>query len=209
MPIFFKGNRALLFIHVPKTGGTSMEKALQEAGWAMRFHTTPQQEPRVFRIRTSSPQHYHAELLRQTLHTGQFESIFMMVRDPIARFRSEYAMRVRDPDAGTADRVEAWADKEFAAYAKNHYRRDNHLRPQHEFKLPRAHVYKYEDGIPAMGADLNRRYDLGLPDEFELHMTSQKGKRLSSKDVEISPSLRKKLLKLYAGDFKKFGYAKQ
>lgn len=208
MPIFTRNGRTLLFVHVPKAGGTSIEKGLAGAGWHMTLRATRRSEgPELFSLRRVSPQHYHATLLQDLLHIDRFDAVFSVVREPLARFRSEYAMRHPDPDAGTADRVDEWTRQMLTAYTSNPFVLDSHLRPQHEFLLPGAHVYRLEDGLDAMSADLNERYDLGLPDRFPRRLRSgDKRRPLASSAVELGREAMKLVTEFYAADFEELGY---
>ena len=208
MPIFTRNGRTLLFVHVPKAGGTSIERGLADAGWHMTLRATRRTEgEELFRLRRVSPQHYHAVLLQDLLRIDRFDAVFAVVREPLARFRSEYAMRHPDPGAGGSDQVEAWTREMLMAYASNPFVLDSHLRPQHEFLLPEAHVYRLEDGLDAMSADLNERYGFGLPDHFPRRLRSGDRRRpLASSAVELSPEVSKLVTEFYAADFKTLGY---
>src|SRR6476661_3118822 len=88
-----KNDRAVLFVHVPKTGGSTIEKLFTESGWAMRWQATRDSAPRLFAHLRVSPQHYHGALLQELVKPSSFDLTFLVVRDPVARFRSEFAMR--------------------------------------------------------------------------------------------------------------------
>lgn len=207
MPIFTKDDRSVLFVHVPKTGGTSLERLMIRAGWSMGLHATPTTEPREhFRLRRCSPQHYHGALLAELLHLRRFELSFLLVRDPIARFRSEYAYRSGDADAGRAAAVNAWAKESFDRLPVSPFLRDNHLRPQHEFLVPGAHVYRLEDGLEAIADHLNAEFDLGIERSIRRFKHSGEDHALASRDVEVDAALEARLRKVYAEDFALFGY---
>jgi len=205
VPTFTKDGRSLLFIHVPKAGGTSIERRLERAGWQMGFRATSRTEEQ-FRLRRVSPQHYHGDLLKEVLRLGAFDVIFMLVREPLARFRSEYAHRNRDPEKGRAEVVTAWADDVLERYERNPYVLDNHLRPQHEYLVPKTQVYKLEDGLETMLTDLNERFDVGVPTNIGRRLDSNVEGRLGSRDVEVTDELAERLRKKYAADYETFGY---
>ena len=208
MPIFTKDDRSVLFVHVPKTGGTSLERLMIRAGWSMGLHATPTTEPREhFRMRRCSPQHYHGALLQELLHLRRFDLCFLVVRDPIARFRSEYAFRRPDPGAGTAEAVSAWANKSLDRLPVSPYLGDNHLRPQHEFLVPGAHVYRLEDGLEQITDHLNAEFGLGIDRSIRRFKHSGAKDTLASRDVQIEPALEARLRTVYAEDFAVFGYA--
>lgn len=210
MPIFTKDDRAVLFVHVPKTGGTTLERLMIRAGWSMGLHATPSTEPpEHFRMRRCSPQHYHGALLQELLHVRRFELRFLVVRDPVARFRSEYAFRRSEPGAGSAEAVNAWAKESLDRWPVSPYLRDNHLRPQHEFLVPDTEIYRLEDGLDAIVEHLNDAFGLGLgsPSGIRRFKHSGAGSTLASSEVEIDAALGARLREFYARDFEVFGYA--
>ncbi|MCK0118297.1 sulfotransferase family protein [Isoptericola sp. S6320L] len=206
MPVFTKDDRNVLFIHVPKTGGSSVEHHFLAAGWEMSYHDGRMGKGKPNYLRTCTPQHMHGQLLQETLRLGRFDAIFAVVRDPVARFRSEYVMRHKQELTTTADAVDAWAEHTFERFERNPFVHDNHIRPQVEFLVRKAQVYRLEDGLDAAMADLNDQFDLGLSTEVEPVRTSEKTRGISSKDVEVSEALEARLESFYAEDFRRFGY---
>jgi len=207
VPVFLKDGRSVLFIHIPKTGGSTIEKLFRRAGWAQKFRETRKSHPHVFPLRRCSPQHHHGALLSELFDVSRFDSVFLVTRDPLSRFRSEYIMRHTTSPRTDAASVAAWHDKQFAKYAANPYHLDNHLRPQHEFLVPGARVFRLEDSLEAAVATLNEEHDLKLPTELPHALNSQKRSGVSSSAVELSPEVEASLRATYAEDFRKFGYA--
>ena len=208
MPVFRKDGRAVLFVHVPKAGGSSLERLFAVSGW-----TTGYRDPKVGAgtmnsLRRVSPQHMHRPLLEDTFRLDRFDAVFMTVREPLARFRSEYAMRNSERVSASAADVEAWFDLAFAQYRRNSCVYDNHLRPQWEFHLPGSHVHRLEDGLEAVVSDLNTRWGLDLKPLSEvprvLDRKEQSG--IASSEVRLSPGLERRLRTEYAEDFLRFGY---
>jgi hypothetical protein len=206
VPVFIKDKRYVLFPHVPKTGGTSIERLFKQNGWQVHLRDGRTGPGTLNWVRRCSPQHMHAHLLREIVDLQRVDLIFMIVRDPLARFRSEYAMRQKEPGRTDEASVEAWADRVLSRYASDPYAVDNHLRPQHEFLLDGCEVFRLEDGLDAMVSDLNRRHDLGLPDTVARRMRSADRGGVSSHEVQVSPRLEGRLRELYAEDFVQFGY---
>lgn len=202
MPVFLKDDTKVLFIHVPKTGGTAVEHLFRNAGYEIRLRQTKANSGAMQELRRCSPQHMHASLLREILRLPLLDPVFMLVRDPIARFRSEYAMRQAKSMRTDAASVEAWADQVLSDYARNPYTRDNHLRPQAQFRLPRTRVFRLEDGLEKLVVELNSSHALGLDTDVPRTMVSP----IRSSDVEISPRLERRLREVYAEDYEAFGY---
>ena len=208
VPIFTRDERALLFVHVPKTGGTTIERMLMRAGWEVGFRATPHTHPASIRLHRVSPQHYHAALLEQTLRIDRFESTFLVVRDPLARFRSEYAMRnKRHEAAGSAAHVEEWTRSVARRLARNPCVLDNHLRPQHEFLVPGARVFRLEEGMDSIVRTLDADLGLGLAADVPTHLRSGADGRISSGQVETNAFVEGWVREHYARDYAELGYA--
>lgn len=212
MPVLLKDTSGVLFIHIPKTGGSAIEKHFTGAGWQMLYHDGSAGKRSINHYHWTTPQHMHANMLEHNFRLNHFDVIFAVVRDPIARFRSEYVWRngeEMNPRGGGVDpsakAVEQWADNVFAQYAKNPFALGNHIRPQAEYIVDKARVFRYEDGLDNVIAMLNEEPGLGLPPELPKERTSTES-GLSSKDVEISGRLKRKLKTFYAEDFKRFRY---
>lgn len=208
MPVFRNGEKNILFVHVPKCGGTTVENAFRVSGYRMHYLDGRGGAGTMNDLRVCSPQHLHADLLRSMLKIQKFDAVFMIVRDPIARFQSEYLWRNRWRKSVSPDfrDVDAWARRTFREYETNPYIHDNHIRPQNEFWMPEAIVYRMEDGLETVVADLNERLELGVSWESERinHARDQVG--ISSSDVEVSGALRQYLTEFYRADYAKFGY---
>ncbi|GAA4421552.1 hypothetical protein GCM10023169_14530 [Georgenia halophila] len=208
MPVFTKDDESVLFVHVPKAGGSSLENLFVSNGWTMTYRDGKTGKYSQNWYRHCSPQHMHAAPLRETFRLHRFTAIVMVVREPLARFRSEYAMRsARRGLAGDPASVDAWAREHFRLYGLNPYVLDNHLRPQAEFLLAGSHVYRLEDGLDAVAQDLNRQYELGLPTEVPRVRESGQVRGLTSREVELSDELTTRLRAFYAQDMVSFGYA--
>ena len=204
MPIFMKDQHRVLFVHVPKTGGTSVEQVFQRAGYRTFYKDGSAGRHTINAVRRNTPQHLHAAPLRELFTLSRFDVVFMLVREPLARFRSEYAMRMAEGGQTDAESVGRWADDVLGQYAENPHVLDNHLRPQSEFYLPGSLVYRLEDGIAPVIRDLNQRLGLGLGPQAPRAMAA---KGIASDDVKVSPELRQRLHAMYHADFERFGYS--
>lgn len=210
MPILQKDGRSILFIHVPKAGGSAVERLFKASGYTSSVATLDGTvgPGTVNDLRRCTPQHMHAELLRVNFQLHKFDAIFMVVRDPIERFRSEYLWRNRQDGASVAaDAVEAWGLDRLRRYRRYTYLDDNHIRPQWQFRTTGAVVYKLENTLEAAFADLNDRHSLGLELDVPRVRSSHDHSGRSSADVEISDRLRKALTQFYYRDYVEFGYA--
>ena len=207
VPVFTKDDRSVLFVHIPKAAGSTLERMFVRSGWQMALRETRRTQPAVMALRRCSPQHYHAALLQEMFDVDRFDAVFTVTREPVSRFRSEYLMRNRADPRTDAASVEAWADEVLARRELDPYVLDNHLRPQHEFLLPQGRVYRLEDGLEDAVADLNERFDLELtPSVLQANRSVQRA-GVSSTAIELSARLDATVRSLYAEDFARLGYA--
>jgi hypothetical protein len=206
MPVFANGDKTLLFVHVPKAGGSAIESLFTANGWKMSYRDGQMRKGSPNWYRHCSPQHMHAAPLRETFRLERFDAIFMLVREPIARFRSEYIMRNAKAPRTDAASVEAWAEKRLRSFQRDPYVLDNHLRPQTEFLLPGALVHRFEDGLGALVEIVNRLHGLDLPLDIPHRRDSSSVAGVSSSQVEISPGLQTRLRAFYIQDMHAFGY---
>jgi len=79
------------------------------------------------------PQHMHAALLERHLLNRTFTRIFCIVRNPIARFISEYRFRRQADHPLARAGIDEFRERAMRAYETNPSCLDNHLRPQVDF----------------------------------------------------------------------------
>jgi hypothetical protein len=206
VPVFSKHDRSVLFVHIPKAAGSTLERMFARSGWSTALRETRKTHPQLMTVRRCSPQHYHASLLQELFDVERFHTVFTVTREPVSRFRSEYLMRNHKDPRTDAASVDAWADQVLGELEHDPYALDNHLRPQHEFVLPGAQVYRLEDGLEGAVRDLNERFDLGLTTPIPQALASVRRAGVSSSALELSDRLRAALRRLYAEDFAAFGY---
>lgn len=142
MPLYRSGEHVVFFVHIPKTGGTTIEKALKRAGSteALKF-----KNKRPFS--KSTLQHMHAAVYLDAVDASFADYSFTVVRNPFDRFASEYKMKVTDA-GGTAD-LHDWAVTNFERFEVYPFTRDNHIRPQAAFLSDRLDIFRFENGLDA------------------------------------------------------------
>ncbi len=191
MPLFRIFDRLVLFVHIPKAGGTSVERFLSAAGETALLHG------RKIRGMSMTPQHIHASIYEKILPTEFYDYSFCIVRNPFDRLASEYIMR--NASEYTFDE---WVHKIFADYTSDEFIHDNHIRPQTEFILPGIEVFRFETGIRNI---INRvALDLDLePPKEDVHQ------RMSPPlDITASEETLERIEEFYADDFETFGYGR-
>jgi hypothetical protein len=145
MPVFFNRTKRVLFIHTPKTGGTSIEFFFERNGFKTHYLDRGLGADSLNPVRRSSPQHMHAAVLDMLFDTTKFDFVFMTVRHPLGRLVSQYKMET--DTARAIAPFEKWVLQSLAGVISDAAYKDNHLRPQNDFWLPGAAICKLEDGF--------------------------------------------------------------
>ncbi|WP_084101358.1 sulfotransferase family 2 domain-containing protein [Demequina sp. NBRC 110051] len=209
MPIFRRDGVSVLFAHIPKTGGSSIDDAFRAEGWSVDLHDGKGGRGSLNQLRRCSPQHQHGALLEATLHLDRFDAIFSFVRDPLQRLLSEFVWRARTGDQPdlTGAAVEQWVSENLARTATNPYWFDNHLRPQHEFLVAGGHVLRFEDGLGAGLSRLAALTDLDIPKDVPHRLRGTAVSGFSTADVEVTDATRALVAEHYWADYRRLGYA--
>ena len=203
MPVFFKGSRRVLFIHVPKAGGTSIEAFFEANGFKTAYLDRGGSPESLNPVRRSSPQHMPADVLRALFDPQKFDFVFMTVRHPIRRLLSKFAMETLS--GGTSDDFAPWLAEMMRRVGADRGAMDNHLRPQADFWLPESHVFKLEDGF---GENFIDRLEAGIGLRFaRRQMRRDMHAGLATADYDsVAAPLRLQVRNYYDIDFVRFGY---
>lgn len=193
MPIFTVNEKKLLFIHIPKTGGTSLESCLAKY-CEISFYSTA-----VPRFMNCSPQHLCADDYIALFGQGAFSS-FTVVRNPYERLESEYFFRTRNSSPNLEPNFNVWLSLHLDHQSRNPFHLDNHLRPQVEFVSHDSKIFRYEDGLDL--AYMHALNYLGIEEQGSLPRLNPG----SLKEVEWTLNSRNKVNDLYRADFDQFGY---
>src|ERR1700722_5127549 len=127
MPVFQKNNVSILFVHIPKAGGTRVENFFRQLGWKVSLFDGGQVKPSLNTVSWCSPQHFHATILKNIFNINRFEYCFAIVRNPIDRIKSE--VRWRKAYFNPAIEPEQWIENALLSYGSNPFIHDNHIRP--------------------------------------------------------------------------------
>ena len=182
----------VFFVHIPKTGGTSIEKTLKKAGAAEAMKVRKE-----LGYAKSTMQHMHADIYVKAVGANFADYSFTIIRNPFDRFASEFKMKViaNGLDGG----VHEWAETNFKRFGEFAYTRDNHIRPQVQFLSKRLEIFRFEDGLQAP-LDAACRY-LDLNASMIRHE-----KRGSAGRLQASPQAIEAIRTFYKDDFSEFGY---
>jgi Sulfotransferase family len=204
MPIFHKDGKTILYVHVPKTGGTSIEVFFESHGFQTEYIDRSIGPHSLNRLRKCSPQHMHANMLASIIDLSKIDYTFMTVRNPLSRIASEYWMHHHQNPAGL--NLNAWIEYILSAYERNSYVVDNHIRPQVEFLVPACRVFRQEDlSDRAWITDVAEKLSMSFEaDRVGQHMKSPAERRRPNEVID--ETRRGMLMKFYERDFAVFGY---
>lgn len=144
-----RSDQAILFVHVPKTGGGAVGRWFQRAGYRRSDYDGSRFTPTDSNYyRTVSPQHWHAEILAQVYRLERIRASLMFSRHPLKRLLSEYRWQrqnfTRSQRAKRFPPLEEWWETVQELYQKDKSCFDNHIRPQVDFILPGTVVAEFD-----------------------------------------------------------------
>lgn len=198
MPIFSLEGKTVLFVHIPRTGGVSIERHLAAYGTAS-FDRKLDHDLGLRCI----PGHFHGALLEGLFDASLFDHVFMVVRDPIARTLSDYGYYVRRKELqNNPPNISFWLRYRFFRASRNPYYMDNHFRPQSEFECFDATVYRFEDGLSQCITDMNSKLGTQVSEELPVLNPSP------PLDIRLSEADRALIHRRYEADYERFEYPK-
>jgi hypothetical protein len=200
MPVFIKDHFRVLYVHVPKTGGTAVEFFFEKNGFSASF--IDRGGPNTLApVMKCSPQHMHAAMLQEVFALRGFTYMFMTVRNPLDRLVSEYRMRAVMQQH--IEDIDSWVDYVLTTYPGNEFLIDNHIRPQHDFWLPGCEVFRQEDGF---GEAWVARIVEKVGCEFEHRQVEVAMRFAVPPAAPLSPASVRRIREFYAKDFEFFRY---
>lgn len=205
-----KDGYSVLFVHIPKCGGSSFEHEMSTRGWK-ELLSVRGINARDLEFLNCSPQHMHAALIKEIVKPDKVDKIITLVREPLTRLRSEYSWQLTQGLTEVEPKI--WLDKIFDLYANDNFIYDNHIRPQSEFILEGSSVFKLEEnGIEKALEELPERKDGWLVDLMNsIKINKKKKLKETSKSAEIIKSFDERkdyIYEFYKIDYELFGYAK-
>lgn len=147
MPVFHKKSSKILFMHVPKTAGSTFSNTLIKHKWKESFAIKNNHVRNLYHLKCS-PQHYHAEIIDQILRIDSFDKKIMICRDPFTRLKSEYYWQLNQNISSTEmHSPKDWFKEVINSYNLDQFVFDNHIRPQVDFIIPGIKIFRFEEGI--------------------------------------------------------------
>lgn len=198
MPIFDLDDRRVLFLHIPKAAGSSMTKWLSGHGKVSFFR------PRPVPPLSIPPQHLRWRDFDYLLNDPVFDYAFTVVRNPYDRIESEYfwAHRNADTSGQPWDDFNSWVERQIKAVRNNPFHASNHLSTQVSFLADPVEVFKFEDGMEQITAQIAKTLGIAPPDKVPYQNARAKKARKLTWSVESIDLVRD----FYAADFKTLGY---
>jgi len=194
MALYRFANRLVLFVHVPKTGGTSLMRMLVEMGGREALRQ-PVPNPDL----PCTPQHFHAAILGDLIPEGFVDFAFMVVRNPYERLASEYRMRIQQRQRDVP--FDDWVARMFRRYERNPFVNDNHLRPQSQFILPGVRRFRFENQPFAAICDALEGLGFARPRQIPWERGT------SHVPIEISRATQELIARFYEQDFVQLDYS--
>ena len=191
MPLYRINEKLIFFVHIPKTGGSSIETALKQAG-PVSFSKKPAFFP-------APAQHFHADIFNILIPTDLYDMGFSVCRNPYTRLISEYRDQVVRGRLGRMS-LDIWIQKIFRKYKKDSFLHHNHIRPQVEFISDSIDIFKFEEGLERVVQSVFSYCGMEYRDEVP------RIKRYQKTDVELKYTSLKLVENFYQKDFESFGY---
>ena len=204
MTLFIKNDESILFLHVPKCGGSSIAKLFKDNGFSpvLEMRGLPPQN-----CLTASPQHQTCRNLRSMMNMAKLGSIFIMARNPYGRIRSEFNWHFRSTPPEYRPDINQWIIESLAKAESNGDYSDNHFRACIDFideDLP-CSVFKIEDGINFVVESYLRKDNsigsISIPIEKNAKIFSSPIDKLQLNDSAV-----RAINQFYKYDFEAFGY---
>jgi hypothetical protein len=204
MPFIVHGAKRILFVHIPRTGGTAIEQWLQRFGDLKLFSYSLPNFSRV------TPQHLRMTDIHELFGNDYFDYQFTIVRNPFDRIASEFRLRCEIARRGAwqgEPLFSTWLERNLDEQRRAPFHLDNHLRPQWEFVSSTLDVLKYEDGLAQAAEHVWSRMGLRAAEPPD-HLVNRPPRADGVSDVSFDVADVERVLAHYSGDFSRFGYSK-
>ena len=198
-----KTEKTVLFIHVPKTGGTAIETYFRAIGFAGYFDPPTYMPVRPYL--KVPPTHYDYGVLKRLYNLDALYS-FAVVRHPVRRMVSEYKWALEKSTVAATLAGMSFAD--YLTFMFEQYRRDEnvaagHFKPQVRFVGDKvSKIFKYEAGLENIIAHVLKDVGLAFEGQVRLPVVNHTAERKVEQSAEGIDLIRE----FYAEDFTAFGY---
>lgn len=228
-----KGARCLRFLHIPKTGGSSIERQMwflnngrdakkRFPAWGMHDEhiqcTRPIKDKNTWRINCVMPgpgsvvcNHYHVPPSGDPVTLRSYEGceLFCVVRDPLSRFASEwkYSLERTGKDACDARNFTWFANKALGRARRNPYDADCHLTPQARFVFAGRGKDRRQVCKHVLRFErLKQDFD-ALMKSWDIPMQlTEHALQTPLCKLHVDKQLRRRIWEMYQEDYEAFGY---
>ena len=204
MTLFIKERRSILFLHVPKCGGSSIEKLFKDNGYSstLELRGLPPQDCLV-----ASPQHLTSENLKSMVNMERLDNTFILVRNPYKRIVSEFNWQFRDAEPSNTPDINTWIIESLEKASNDLCHSDNHFRPGIDFidSNHPCNIFKLEDGIEFVVEYFIRKHS----STKEIAIPNEKNAKSFAKSINapnLNPITITTINHFYQHDFEAFGY---
>ena len=206
MPFINLAGKNILYMHIPKNGGTTIESWLASLA---PLHLSCNYNLGYSHTFRSTPQHFTADDIQRLFAEGYFSYSFLFSRNPYARIESEYRylhkighLKRMMKNLWIVPSFNQWIKESLHEVKVNPWIWDNHLRPQWEYIYPSIDIYRIEDGLLNGIQSIAPKIGVAAPHELP-HLNHTREINVVTDWNDESRTLVKKY---YARDFKEFGY---
>lgn len=201
MPLSCTDHGPIFFVHVPKTGGTSVEDYLIRRFGPLALNDVNKRGGVTGTGLITAVNHLSAIDLQEMI-PAQSILTFAVVRNPLTRLLSEYSWQ-RGASFMSRLSFSTWLRVMVHACAREARVYGNHIRPQDQMVPEGVEVFRLEDGFDGLLARLDavtgtRRPDLEIG-HFKPRAQGRETVRVHRQDVAL-------IQRVYARDYARFGY---
>jgi hypothetical protein len=201
MPFIKINDKNILFIHIPKTGGTSIEESMAKLS-ELNFSSRA-----ILNSCRVSPEHFTFSDYESLFQKDFFSYTFTIVRDPYKRIESEYKMRAilsKQSFFGKIPKFSIWLEDSLNRTKHDVQYLNNHFRPQIHFLSKKMRIFKYENGLDAVirNVNLDLKTDIALCETKHLSSTRFDG------SIEWTSQNIRSVNEFYNEDFTVLNYKK-
>jgi len=148
MPLFKCNEKELFFLHIPKTGGSTISHGidnLKNQSKEILYRTVDDQ----ITDDTVPPQHYTYQECLDNIPDFNLIPKFTIIRNPSDRTVSDFLWQDENPTKLHSKRFNKWLFKSLKMYKKMNSYKHNHFVPQSNFIEKDVKVFLYENHIQA------------------------------------------------------------
>ncbi|MBF9032144.1 sulfotransferase family 2 domain-containing protein [Rhodobacterales bacterium HKCCE3408] len=206
MPIIRAGAQLIYYAHVPKCGGSSVERYLTDRFGPIAFVDTRHHSLRPERRWSrSSPQHIDLVSFERLFPRGFFDASFAIVRHPVARLVSAYHFQLEvERSTPAAFSFSDWLDMIPETLAEIPFAYDNHILPMTQIVPEGARVFHIEHGVDAIIPWFDELTGVVCGPRAMRRVNEHKG-RGGAKEKPSATDIAR-IAEIYAEDFERFGY---